>query len=137
VQTIESPLTLALILANLAEVSRQFGDYEQAHTRLQQSLQLRRVAGDQVGIAFCLEGFAALFADLHQLERAAKLYGTAATLREQLGAPVSPLHRLHYDQQVAVVGDQLGISAFTQAEHAGHLESLEHTLTELEQMKLG
>jgi hypothetical protein len=119
------------------EVARLLGDHEQAYMRLQESLHLRRVAGDQIGIAFCLEGFASVFADPYQLERAAKLYGTAARLRERLGAPVSPLHRLHYDQQVAVVSGQLGASAFTQAEHAGRPESLEQTVAGLEQLRPG
>jgi hypothetical protein len=124
-------LTVALILENLGIVALHQRENELALVRLQESLKRRRIAGDQIGVASCLENFAALFANLQRIEQAAQLYGTAAMLRETLGVPVSPLHRRRYDQDVIAVRDLLGASGFDKAELVGRKTPLEQVLASL------
>jgi hypothetical protein len=48
-------------------------------------------------------------------ERACRLFGAAAALREAGGWPLAPVYRGEYERQVAAVRDTLGEKAFTAA----------------------
>ncbi len=76
---------------------------------------MRRELGDRRGITDCLEGLAAVAAALGRPREAVRLYGTAAVLRETIGAPVLPFDQAEYDQHLAAAQSQLDGPAFAAA----------------------
>ncbi|MFN8495209.1 MAG: tetratricopeptide repeat protein [Caldilineaceae bacterium] len=92
---------IAIILTNLgsAGVLQQ----EPASTPLLgEALQIFVRLGNRIGVAFCLEGLAAVAGMNGQAERAAKLLGAAEALREEIHAPIHPAHRAHYARMIAL-----------------------------------
>ena len=59
-------------------------------------------------MADALDGVASVAAARGQAERAARLHGAAATLRERLGAQVAPWERPAHEREVAAVRAALG-----------------------------
>jgi non-specific serine/threonine protein kinase len=95
------------------------GEFARAQARLGESLALYRAAGVQWGVAFCLEGLAAVAARQGQPERAARLGGAAEALREAMGAPPPPPHRAHYERYLNAARGRVGAAAWTTAWAAG------------------
>jgi len=69
--------------------------------------------GDRRIIALALDGVAGLAIAWGQPERAARLFGAAAALREASGLPVDPAHRAAHGRDVAAARAALGEGAFT------------------------
>jgi hypothetical protein len=84
---------------------------------------------DREGVAWNLEGLAAVAAILGRSERAARLYGAADALRRQIGVPVStpdrPFYERHFEAARLQIppetwgkrwaeGEQLGVEAAVQ-----------------------
>jgi hypothetical protein len=65
-----------------------------------------------------------------QPERAARLFGAAAALRQSRTAAVANEYRGLYDRVVADVRGRLGDAAFAQAWATGESRSLEQTIRE-------
>ncbi len=106
--------TLAYTLNNLAVTALRQGDPAQARLFHTESLTLRQHLGDKRGIAYSLEGFAAL-ASTDAPERAARLWGAAAALREALILPLPPVEHAEYNHRIATARRMLGEKAFTDA----------------------
>jgi hypothetical protein len=87
-------------------------------------LELFRRIGARHRIAWCCELATALDADADPL-RAARLWGAAAALREQIGAPMWPIDRPEYERRVAACHTALGDEAFEAAWQAGRALSWE------------
>lgn len=104
--------------------------YERAVPLLTEALALHRSRNGQLGIAWCLEGLAAVASAVGQAERAARYLGAAEMLRENIGAPLPPADRDGYDGAVAIVRAALGSAAFTAAWEAGRALPLEHAIGE-------
>ena len=66
------------------------GDFASARALYEESLVIRRELGDRRGIAYSLEGLAAVVAALGSPLRAARIWGAAERLREEIGSPLSP-----------------------------------------------
>jgi hypothetical protein len=62
------------------------------------------------------------------MERAARLFGTAAALREDRGWPLPPVKRAEHDRTVAATHGALGEEAFTAAWARGHALPLEEAI---------
>jgi predicted ATPase/class 3 adenylate cyclase len=92
---------IAMMLNNLGEVTLNQGDTPQSYGFYIESLALCRELQDKEGAAYCLEGLAAVAAARRQIERAARLWGVADTLREIVGSPLPPADRVRYDRLVA------------------------------------
>jgi tetratricopeptide (TPR) repeat protein len=82
---------MASSLADLGNLARDQGDYSSARPLYEESLVIFGELGDGRGIARVLEGLAGLAAARAQPERALRLAGAAAALREALGAPLPPI----------------------------------------------
>jgi non-specific serine/threonine protein kinase len=122
-------------LAILGRIALVQGDYEQAIACFNESLALRQETGEKEGIATALEGLAALTGMLGYPVRAARLYGFAASLRSQLGAPLPPIDRPAYAQSVAALHAQLDEPTFLSAWTVGQAMTLEEALAEAAQVK--
>ena len=110
---------IAISLNGLGNMAYKQGDYASARIYLEESLAISREAGDQAGIASSLEGFASVAARDSKLEQATALWGAAAALREQIGAPMPPNERESYEREVAEAWQVLGEEAFSTARAAG------------------
>jgi hypothetical protein len=72
-------------------------------------LRLARDLGERVTIAIALEGIAALQAARGENEQAARLYGAAAALRDEIGVPMLPEARSHHETMMAALTERLGV----------------------------
>lgn len=122
-------------LAVLGRIALYQGAYEQATACYQESLTLRQETGEKEGIATALEGLAAVWGLQGQVVWAARLYGAAESLRTQLGAPLTPMDRPHYQQTVAALRAQLDEPTFLKAWTAGQAMTLAEAIAEAVQVK--
>lgn len=108
-------VTLSLLCLGLTELG--WGDPERAAILFEERLRLVSKLRDKVGIAYCLLGLAGAAGLEGQPERAARLWGAAEILREEVGLPLSPLGRAHYDYEryLSIARSQLDEEAWTAA----------------------
>lgn len=90
----------ATVLRDLGNLSRRQNDYTSASNAYREALEIFRDLGHQRGAARVLEYLASGGVSQGRYERALKLAGAAASLREKLGTPLSAAERDELDQQV-------------------------------------
>lgn len=95
------------IINNLANLAYHEGKHEEAIRLYLDSLIESQALGHIPGIIECLEGLAIEEIGVND-ERAARLMGAATTLRENIGAPISPNERAEYDAHLATLKAALG-----------------------------
>jgi predicted ATPase/class 3 adenylate cyclase/Tfp pilus assembly protein PilF len=121
-------------LYSLANVAHEQGDYSTARQMFEEGIAIRRERGDQRGMVASLSGLAAMAATLGSSLRAARIWGAAERLREELGAPLPPSERLRHDRQVAAargaIGDDAGFGLAWQEGRALTLEQAIELATE-------
>ena len=98
-------LVLSLILGALASLGQN--DYRRTEALLREGLELSRRLKTKRQTAFHLHVAASLAAARGQPVRAARLWGTAEALREDLGATFSPFQRSVYGPYIATARAQL------------------------------
>jgi non-specific serine/threonine protein kinase len=124
---------LAQALLFLGVVADDQGRHADARSRFEETLAIQRDLGDRVGTALTLEALAALAAaprkvkpgqdggplPLHQAaasgQRAAQLAGTAAALRESVGAGFFPSLHARLGRRLAPIRQTLGEAVFAAA----------------------
>jgi predicted ATPase/DNA-binding SARP family transcriptional activator len=116
---------IAASFHNLGNVAEKQGDYATARDYQERSLALCREIGNRLSIAYGLEGFAVLASTQEQPEQAARLWGAAEALREEIGVPLPPNEHEEYDRQVSQVRAALGAKAFAAAWMEGRAMSWE------------
>ncbi len=84
-----------------------------------EGLALHAELGDRRIIAMALDGVAGLAIAWGQPERAARLFGAAAALREASGLPIDPACRAAHGRDVAAARAALGEDAFAAGWAAG------------------
>lgn len=119
----------------LGRIAMHQGDYERATACYEESLILRQETGEKEGIATALEGLAAVAVMQRQAMSAARLYGSAESLRSILGAPLTPIDRSYYEQTVATVRAQLDEAVFMRAWAEGRAMPLEQAIAAAKQVK--
>ena len=120
---------IASSLHSLGMVAYLQGDLAAARTLHKEGLANRRDLGDRLGLSRALEGLAAVAAALGRSLRAARIWGAAERLREEIGTPLSPTDRPGYDRRGAAaraaVGDD---AAFDGAWQQGRALTLEQAI---------
>ncbi len=117
---------IATNLNNMGNVAREQGDYSSARGLHEESLAIKRELGDRAGIANSLEGLAQLVSMLSGPYRAARIWGAAERLREEIGSPLPLRERPDYDRHVAGARTALGDdAAFDRAWREGRAMTLE------------
>jgi DNA-binding CsgD family transcriptional regulator len=91
-------------------------------------LTLNRDVGNWDWVAYSLETFTALAGEEAQGERAARLWGAAEALREEIGSPLQPSDRPDYDHSVATARAHLDGAAWEAAWEQGRAMSPEETI---------
>ncbi len=119
-------------LVNLGYIACAQGDTGRAAALLKESLQLAWKTRMPRKIAESLESLAEVAWAERRAEGAARLYGTAAALRDTADAPILPADFSTYNRTVAAVRAALGDEAFTATWEAGRTTPLEHVIADLE-----
>jgi len=86
------------VLRDLGHLSRQEGDYAGASAMYREALAIFQALRHRRGIARVLEHLACCSASQSLPDRALKLAGAAAALREKLGTPLSAAERAELDE---------------------------------------
>ena len=116
----------AYAVINLGLVACQQDDYPTASTLFDECLAITRELGDRNGIAFSLEGRATVIAALGGSLRAARIWGAAERLREEIGSPLPQNERPRHDRRVAAARTSLkDDAAFDRAWQEGRASTLD------------
>jgi predicted ATPase len=88
---------IAGTLADLGSLARKQGDYPTADSLYRESLKIFQELEHKRGIARLLECFACSAAAQQQAERSLRLAGTAAALRQNIGAPLTRVEQANLE----------------------------------------
>jgi predicted ATPase/DNA-binding XRE family transcriptional regulator len=116
---------VANALISLAHIARDQGDHQRALALYREGLALHQTMGNNVWIAWCLEGMAAAFCAARQFERATRLCAFADMLRASAHAQRPPAEQQQYEQIMAAAREALGEAAFSTTWATSHLLSPE------------
>jgi hypothetical protein len=122
---------IGLAWGNLAGVNLLQGRYEEARTRVMQSMRQMLELQQRALLAPCLEILAGAEAGKKCGARAAQLLGAAAALRGVLGYPVERIDLRFHDWAVSATRDQLTPEEFAAAWAAGRALTLEQVLADI------
>lgn len=118
----------ALNLHLLGRFASDREDLAVAETHYRESLALWLRLGNRRRIALSLEGLAGVAALQPDAERAARLWGAAEALREEIDCPLSPTDRPGYENQVAQARASLNSQVFEAAWTRGRAALLDQTI---------
>jgi non-specific serine/threonine protein kinase len=117
--------------ANLGNVARDRGDHARALSCYREALALGKAHGDKRILAIAVDGAAGVAMARGQAERAGRLFGAAAALREEAGIPVdAPLLRA-WERGMAATRTAVGEAAFAAALATGRAVPLEASVAEV------
>jgi tetratricopeptide (TPR) repeat protein len=109
----------------LARIRAFSGQYEAAQRCYQESWQLLKSTGAKELEAACLEGYGEVLVALGMPGVAVRLWGTAATVRAAIVAPMPPVYRAAYFHALSLARERLGEKAFREVWAEGHALPLE------------
>jgi hypothetical protein len=104
----------------MGDLAYEQGILASARALFEEGLAIRRELGDRRGIAFSLAGLAAVIAALGNWLRAARVWGAAAQLREEIGSPMPPNEQSRYERRVAQARAGHDAATFDRAWQEGH-----------------
>ena len=120
---------IATSLNALGGVAFEEGHYSAANALNKESLAIRHALGERRTIAYSLVGVAEVVAALGSILSAARIWGAAERLREEIGSPLAPNERPAYDQRVGAARAALGNdAAFDPAWQEGRALSLDEAI---------
>jgi predicted ATPase/DNA-binding winged helix-turn-helix (wHTH) protein len=120
---------IAGALAALGIIAHDQGDDPTAEALLKEAVTINWELGDRRGISESMEAFAGVTFALTGPSRAARVWGGAERLREEIGAPITPAQRSWYDRHVAAARAALGDDiAFNLAWQEGRAMNVEHAV---------
>jgi predicted ATPase/DNA-binding XRE family transcriptional regulator len=119
----------ASTLASLGNVECEAGEWARASRLYEESLGLGRRTGQNHTILTCLEGLARVAVAQGRMQRAARLRGAAAALREDRGWPLPPAKHVEHERTTAAAREALGEEAFEAAWAEGYAIPLEDAIT--------
>ena len=121
---------IADTIRSLGDLARDRGDLTGAMTRYAESVKLAQEHGDRLFLAAALCGVASVAVAQGQSDRAARLYGAASAMREQIGASIEGWERPAQERGEAAVRAALSPEAFATAWAVGETLSLEDVIAE-------
>jgi hypothetical protein len=125
------PRLAANNLSNLALMALYGGSYQRSDDLFVEALQGFNGVGDRRGVAETLEGLAGVAGVEGRAAEAARLFGVAEALREELGAPVLGVDQARYDSLVSTAREQLDRDSWSRAFAEGRSAPLETALAAL------
>jgi len=131
-RTLGDRATIAILTHNVGTVLCELSDYSSAQAMLKEALALWDELGSRAGVVASLEAFAGLARLQAQPARAARLWGLAARLREEIGSAQSPRTQADIDVSVAAARTAMGNDdAFESAWAEGRAVALDQVMREL------
>jgi tetratricopeptide (TPR) repeat protein len=123
---------VAYALGHRAHAAIALGEIDHAAALYRETLTAARDLGVRWGIPICLEGLARVAMRQEQPEKAARWWGAAEALREEIGTPLPPDDRAvySYDRSVADARARLGDALFETEWAAGQAMGLEQAIAE-------
>lgn len=118
-------------LADLGNLTREQGDYAASGELYRECLSLFHELGHKRGIARGLESFAALATACGNSERALRLAGVAAALRQSIGAPLTVSEQAKLDQCLEPARKKLSTPAARAAWLEGWVMPVEAAVSEV------
>lgn len=118
-------------LADLGSLSREQRNYSRAHSLYQESIKIFQELGHKRGIARLLECFACTAAVQLEAEPALRLAGTAAALRQTIGAPLTPAEQAKLEAVLETPRQALGRMASSTAWSEGWAMPAEQAIEEV------
>ncbi|HET7875315.1 MAG TPA: BTAD domain-containing putative transcriptional regulator [Methylomirabilota bacterium] len=118
----------ALSYSGMGMLARRRGDLDLATEYHLEALSAAREHGAPLPIARCIEGLAGVAAAGGDGERAARLLGSAAGIRDRIGAPLLEPERADVEGASATARAALGEVAFERAYRAGRALDLDQVL---------
>jgi predicted ATPase/DNA-binding winged helix-turn-helix (wHTH) protein len=132
----EDPWGAARSLTDLAYIDCEHGRYLAAHAACREALQIFASLGHRRGIARALEGSACLALAQGHAERALKLAGAAAHLRQLISAPLHQAEQSKLDKSIRPawesLGEVAGESAWVEGSEMSMEDAVQYSLEELE-----
>jgi tetratricopeptide (TPR) repeat protein len=125
--------TVESLIAHARFMTHQ-GNYEEARADYAESCRLLRLIGEKRLSAECLEGMGEVAVGLGKLEWAVQLWGTAAEVRANIGAPMHRIYRPFYREAVSTARRLLGDEGFQSAWATGRKVPVEQALLRLEEL---
>ena len=120
---------IAYSTGSLGSLACDRGDLASAHALCEEGLVIQHELGDKRGIASLLEGLAAVVAALARFLDAARIWGAAERLREDIGSLLPPNEKTRYDRRVAAARTGLRDSAaFDRAWRQGRASTIEQAI---------
>jgi predicted ATPase/DNA-binding CsgD family transcriptional regulator len=113
-------------LARIAFARQQIGE---ARHLLEEALALALSVQDRLFITEGMEGLAIVVAAQGELIWAVRLLGAAEALREAMDAPIAPIDRIWYENQVATLRQELGEASFLTSWRDGSSMAPQQALT--------
>jgi predicted ATPase/DNA-binding CsgD family transcriptional regulator len=129
-EAMEDHNAIAFVLTNLGRAAVQQDNSAKAAPLFRRALAEFDESGDRWGIAHVLEDAAWLMADAGQVERAARLLGTADAARAADGVQLAVMHRSPHDRVVGRARETLGESRFSELFAQGRAAALRDALTD-------
>ena len=120
---------LANTLARLGSIECELGRDARAVELYRESLSLGQKFGFVHHVIGPLEGMARVAVVRDRPEMAARLLGTSAALRDEMGIPLTLVERTDHDDAVNRACTELGANAFEEAWAEGYTMSLEEAIT--------
>ena len=120
---------LAIASIYLGQVACMHGDTRRATAAFEEGIRQFHAWHSAWGMAECLEGLAVVAGLERRFERAARLLGAAARLRESIGAPVHPVDRADHERTVAACVAALGQPGYEAAWRAGQAMSVDEVMS--------
>ena len=99
----------------MGELARRRGELDEAERLHHDALAMRASRGLRPGVAESLEALASLAVQHDSCAEAARLFGAASTLRDQMGLARWPVQMAGYDSDVTDTRKALGEDAFAAA----------------------
>jgi predicted ATPase/tRNA A-37 threonylcarbamoyl transferase component Bud32 len=118
-------------LADLGNLTQEQGDYAASEDLYRESLSLFQELGHKQGIARALESFAAVAAARADAERALRLAGVAAALRQSIGAPLTVAEQNKLDKHLEPARTKLSTAATRAAWLEGWVMPMEAAVAEV------
>ena len=118
-------------LADLGNLVREQRDFAASDALYRESLMVFQDLGHKRGIARVLECFACSAAEQAQAERALKLAGVAAALRQTIGAPLTSAEQTKLEQSLSAVRQTLTMTSSRTAWLEGWVMPVEIAMNDL------
>ena len=119
---------LAMVRSELAHLERRQGHFAQAKPLYRETIQEWQKFGHRAAIAHQLECFAFIAKGQEEDERAARLFGAAETLRENINIPMTPPEHVEYDREVSDLRANIDEAAFSKAWAEGRALTMEQAI---------